>query len=640
MSASSFIRIPTSDRLPLTIACGLMLMLVAGCRDTAPQPTAPTSTAGGDGTTVTDRQCDRLLNDVIAGSMPDRLGISSERKTIIDDLQTWWLTCGADNSDVAVTSDEELRIKLLGEDVAAATMGETYSKNDITYIRDSLLDQISVHHATAEAQTDTERAVDLFAYLTRTMPLVPLGVTIPELSPYESQLFGVCTPADRALIFAGQLRQLRLDAVVLQPREAKSDATDEPPPDATDDDTTPDASPMWDETSRWLIGVIVDDGRILLFDPFMGLPLPAKPPKGEPLDFTKPATLKDVRADDSLLRQLDLGDDHQYPLTAGQLESCEVKLIGNTSLWSPRMAEIQFALVREDPVRLYDGLGENELYTPGLYKRVEQAGDGLWKTADIGIWQYPLELRERLDHRSQEDLNFIQQRGQILTTPLDVKIATDANNQPILNPDGSPQFTIVPPEQNMRKARTDQLMGNFQAARRVYVSVRLAPKQLKENVLAAPDADYWTGVSQYEEANYDGAARTLSKYHAKNPQGFWAAASLRLLGQALAQLDEFTLASEVSDVPNPVRSDLYGLKLLSNRWKALAGETSTDNQSKKNETKTEDEKNEPSDEEVKKTETPDDQATDDKETDDAAKPKPDDAKPNDDQTDDAQSDAD
>ena len=85
----------------------------------------------------------------------------------------------------------------------------------------------------------------------------------PPLTVFEVLLLGRGNANERAWAFIEILRQLEIDAVVLQP----SDETSQ---------TTP------------LVGAIVPDHGVCLFDPAMGLPIPAADDDGPPLPRSRP----------------------------------------------------------------------------------------------------------------------------------------------------------------------------------------------------------------------------------------------------------------------------------------------------------------------------------------------------------------
>ncbi len=115
------------------------------------------------------------------------------------------------------------------------------------------------------------------------------NMQVPHM-PREILVLGRGTVADRAWIFSLLARQQGLDVVELA--IAGREPGDEPRP--------------------WLPALFVD-GELYLFDVRLGLPIAG--PDGKPV-----ATLKDVLADEKLLRSMDLDPQRLYPITADDLQ--------------------------------------------------------------------------------------------------------------------------------------------------------------------------------------------------------------------------------------------------------------------------------------------------------------------------------
>ena len=92
---------------------------------------------------------------------------------------------------------------------------DDFSQRDVAHIRTSLLMKAIVDDVTKGLDNDVDRAGVLFDFVTRNVQLVADENALP-LTPYEMLIFGEGTAADRAWIFAGLLRQLKLDAVIVR----------------------------------------------------------------------------------------------------------------------------------------------------------------------------------------------------------------------------------------------------------------------------------------------------------------------------------------------------------------------------------------------------------------------------------------
>lgn len=133
------------------------------------------------------------------------------------------------------------------------------------------------------------------------------------LAPEFALRLGAGSALMRAVIFLGLLEQLGHDGCLLS-------FPDSPGP------------------RYWACGVLGDDGRIYLFDPRMGIPLPG--PKGGT------ATLADLQqADSSVLRQLHFDKDMHYDVTPEQAARAEVHLTPALSALAPRMKFLEQELL-------------------------------------------------------------------------------------------------------------------------------------------------------------------------------------------------------------------------------------------------------------------------------------------------------
>jgi hypothetical protein len=160
--------------------------------------------------------------------------------------------------------------------------------------------------ALGEQLDDVNRAVALFDWTVRNVQLENNDRSAIR-RPWQILLFGQGTADQRAWVFALLCRQQGLDAVVLTPSAPDDSAA------AANEEGAMSAAPA-------LIGVLID-GNVYLFDARLGLPIPG--PAGNAV-----ATLEQLRADDALLRALDLGDE-KYPLTSKQLERATAQIVAD-----------------------------------------------------------------------------------------------------------------------------------------------------------------------------------------------------------------------------------------------------------------------------------------------------------------------
>ena len=173
-------------------------------------------------------------------------------------------------------------------DFGAAKFGDP----DVAALREvALMRAIS---ATVAGQDTTDRvglAQRLFDWTTRNIQLAP-GAAEESRRPYlpwHTLLLGKGTALERSWVFTLLARQRNLEVVLLS------------------------IAGRGKSKSR-LLPALFWDQELYLFDSELGLPLPDATGKGV-------LTLSAAAGDDSLLRRLDLDDEHPYPLQSADLES-------------------------------------------------------------------------------------------------------------------------------------------------------------------------------------------------------------------------------------------------------------------------------------------------------------------------------
>ena len=182
-----------------------------------------------------------------------------------------------------------------------------FSSRDQYVLREAVWLRNISHWAAGETLDDPlEPAIRLFDWTVRNIQLV--GEPAPSQGgnpnrvlqkPWETLLLGRGTVVERVWVFLLLARQQRLEATLL----AIADPED----------------PTGRQARPWAVGVLVD-GELYLFEPVLGLPIPA--PDGVQLEegqlAIRPATLSQVADDDRLLRKLDHGPEDPYPVDSSQ----------------------------------------------------------------------------------------------------------------------------------------------------------------------------------------------------------------------------------------------------------------------------------------------------------------------------------
>lgn len=485
------------------------------------------------------REAAAELNRILRGMDPTRLDITTKPEDLVNELNTWFTEFGPKEGVAPLAQDAEVINRILQGEALRRTLQKPFSVEDASAIREALLTQKIVASVTANLPTDAERAIALFQFVVRQMSLIPTqGASPLPLSPHESLLFNIGTRDDRIWTFASLLRQMRLDAVVLTPRQEGM-------------------------TNNLLVGVLTSREGILLFDPQMGLPIPGPADDVQSPEVTSVATLEQVLASDEPFRKLDLPDE-PYPLNSAVMKRLYVEVVGTPSTWSPRFAELQFRLPPGIDVVLHDGLGKSDARPQGQWDRAVAAGqEKFWSASDVSVWKFPdralrviAALKGKRDPRFEALLDVF--RG---PTHL-VRKSKDKNDPPV------EEYA----ERPLRVVRIEQLTGDYAGAIRDYVAIRSMglgiPKDT--NSAAVRYATVWSGVCQLQRNERTAAIATFTRFLETYPgdQGLarWSAEWQSL---ALAESGKFAQAVEVlrkaprSHFPN---TDLW----LIRRWERAA----------------------------------------------------------------------
>lgn len=185
--------------------------------------------------------------------------------------------------------------------------------------------------------------------------------------PWQTLMFGRGDAWQRARVFAGLARQLEIDVVMLAIQEEE----ERPRP--------------------WLPAALID-GSLYLFDTQLGLPIPAEGVAGI-------ATLDQLRAEPGILRQLDVGREHRYPVAAADLDRVVALLDAAPQAVSQRMHLIERQPTSGPPLAL-------AIDPERWSERLEPSG-----LAGVQLWETPLETwiyREALERRAQEDVQLMR----------------------------------------------------------------------------------------------------------------------------------------------------------------------------------------------------------------------------------------
>jgi hypothetical protein len=334
--------------------------------------------------------------------------------------------------------------------------------------------------ARGDALDELEQAKNLFDWTIRNIQYDPnLANRVPQF-PRETLLFGRGTALERAWVFILLARQMGINAAMLglnvpaPVREESSNDSAAPAPS--------DVAANAETVRPWCVAVLID-GNAYLFDPALGVPIPAI--DGLKLDAKnqlaiRPATLAQVASDDKILRQLDIDDAHAYAIKASDLDRVVVQFEASPTYLSERMKVLESHLAGN----LKAVLTTSPTAEAEQWKKLAHIGEA-------GLWLRPFET---LEHRLRLDGPSVQNRLVALL----------------------PFFAM--PSAPLHQGRIQHLKGRFvgddgaifyyQKARPSNQELALSSAHQIEKVLflrGKQDASYWSGLIAYQQGHYDAA---------------------------------------------------------------------------------------------------------------------------------------
>ena len=485
-------------------------------------------------------------------SSPGRLGLTSEPHIVRDRLKTWYDDFGKRTSDaLPLTEDEALLKKMLSAVAYENATAMLPRDEDIVAFRMRLLCRDIVNRLVPATSVETSHADEdpaatlvakLFNFAVQQIaPISEKAAKSIPLTPYEALVFGQGTVDHRVWVVAELARQLRYDVILLTPKA---------------------------EGRRSLIGVLGANGAIWLFDPLLGVPVPASV---EPAGWTKPASLAQAKANPALLESLAV--DEAPPLTADDLPDLKIRLIGDSSLWAARMAQWndEAYVLRKNrrSTQYFEGLGDrriianrDEIQTlPGLLTRVVQAGQTAgWTADDVSVWDLPDQAMAAV-LRAEADANSdLANRFKVLAGPREQKqVQTQIGLTSVEHPFSNPLHAV----------RIEQLQGSTSTLQH-YVGMRgfhkkEAGKGVARNRETVEIATYFIALCQLETNKLDAALDTIAQYERDFPAGRFTAAAKRLRIQLLKLTGRKEDALKLfPDIPKD--AGRFGDELLKRRW--------------------------------------------------------------------------
>ncbi len=405
-----------------------------------------------------------------------------------------------------------------------------FSRHDGFVLREALWLREIAARARGETADELTAARRLFDWTVRNIQLESSRPDrLPQL-PWETLFFGRGTPLERAWVFLLLARQEHLDAFLL----GVSDPDD----------------PQHTPARPWCVAVLIE-GRLYLFEPALGLPIPE--PDGLRLGEDgaleiQPAALSEVAADDALLRRLDLEPGDPYPLSAEDLK--HVVAFVEASPWnlSARMQLLQDRLA-----------GKRSLNLVASPSAQAQRLQGHSRIAELRLWTYPYEVVLRRRGASPDEIRVRLLAWLHYYTPWPWDSVNTLARARVLHLKGrfEDEDGAIRAYQELRfsdrrlERMRKEILEQFKAATQQNANAAGAPQQPLPNVpdpqtaarevelriqllrQITQDSSYWLGLITFERGNYDAAidwlsVRTLEAW----PDGPWTAGAHYNLARA------------------------------------------------------------------------------------------------------------
>ena len=584
---------------PPRFALALVVLLLTGCPE-RPGPGAPSEAAEAGGPDKATRRsgCDRTLSVILEGLGQDRIGAGVDVETKAADLNGWLRKCAEETPGLA--DDGSDRKRILPPPVDELTRGRKFTVADVRHVRAAQFSAAIV--GGVRATDDVGRAVEAMRLVAGHLAYLDgangfLGVPLPRL-----WLTGVATSPERTLAFIELLRQMGLDAAVLQ-------------------------MPAGGGFPEYQIVAVPAGGKTYLFDPILGLPIPS--PGDEGAVPTKPLTLAEGKRDDAAFRALDTVLS-KYPVTSLRLKTARVQVCVSPSLLSDRMALLQDNLPVDTDVVVYQGLGDNAFAETGLLGRVA-AATGV-DAASIKPWPFPVLLATGALRRSEPVEQLLALREEVLRGPWSMLMRRNEKGEPepvflssaagddtklrdfekgleqqrrrqeaaeraaaeaaerarreaagervadeeFLRADaGEADEPVVGRElvDTLAQGRAYLLAGRTKEAFRAFMRSRIAEltddrfPAGRANLMGRADATYWIALAQRDQGQEKAAGKEFERLLTNPAGGLWAAAARRGYAELLASQGDYETAVAVAEVELPEPS----LLVLAKRWRRLGG---------------------------------------------------------------------
>ncbi len=480
----------------------MSLLIFSGCpAKPVETPVAPSATKSTKKLGASSAICVDSFERAVGVVQPESLGLDTDPNTAIALLNEWVTYCAPDvHIEVGLKEVEEKYLTSPVWDIAKSRLGnQLYDNRDVQYMRDAYLFRRIGEKLAKQADNDLARVNGFFDYVCTNIALDPsLTGTTPHTA-FESLLWGLGSPADRAWVFLGMLRQMKFPGVIF----------------------TFDMVPLQAYGQPYLlVGVPIGD-QVYLYDPMLGMPLPTGVRAEDGLSW-KQATWSEFNSGHfwDNYEKINLAN----ALTATKPGDVKAWLFGTSSGWSVRMQEFESFLRGDQVVTLFDPLvdiqGKTSLIAQGLPQRVRVGLPEGTLPDFAGVWTYPEEMINSFTDPSEQQKQMIALRMRPFQTAS--TILTASTSQRTGSEDGQHQDIVYDYSKTEQlkyyQARLSQLLQKYEYTIPAFMKLSLnvpqavaTPEQVVQMIIAQ-DSSYWLGLSQFESEYYPVAADSLRRY--------------------------------------------------------------------------------------------------------------------------------
>jgi hypothetical protein len=357
---------------------------------------------------------------------------------------------------------------------------------------------------TAGKLDDLGRATALFDWVVRNI-LLETDEDAAARRPWQVLIHGRGTADQRAWVFAIACRQQGLDTVILTP--AAGEAT-------------------------FSLPAVIIDGQWYVFDTRLGLPLPGPDRQGV-------ATLEQLRANDALLRQLDLSDS-PYPVSTGALQQLTANIVADPF----DLSRAAFQLERKLS-------GDNRVVLSTQPSRLAEQLKSVAGIDKVQLWDAPFRiLRDQLNMGIRARRNAALEFEPFAWRPLLWKARVLQLHGRRRGGGDSAKLGAGEPLDDHREATKDFQSEEVRPAPRVLAATPADKRRVDE--ASKLNATYWLGLLLFDDENHEIALQWLKQPELTSADSPWRSGANYNLGrtmEAIGSLHEAAAYYEQDESP-------------------------------------------------------------------------------------------